>query len=127
MDFQAGLRSRLLAANAAPRVDWMTRPQNSALPAITLQVISDPRETILKGFVGARATRVQCDCWATTYAAALVIARAAIAALKDPVTVSGKKFGNAQVDSQRDLGESVADGSFIHRQSVDFIIWHVGD
>lgn len=132
MDFQSGVRARLLTNNTVSgivgtRVDWMTRPQKAALPAISLQTISDPRTGHLKGFDGARATRVQCDCWAATYAAALALARAAIAALQPPATISGKKFGNAQVDAQRDLGEAVADGSFIHRQSIDFIIWHVGD
>jgi hypothetical protein len=132
MDFQTGVRSRLLAngdvaAIVGTRIDWVERPQNSALPAISLQTISDPRPLHLKGMDRARSTRVQCDCWAETYAAALALARAAIAALSSPATISGKKFGHAQVDAQRDLGETVGDGSFIHRQSVDFIIWHVGD
>lgn len=132
MDFQSGVRARLLANNTVSgivgaRVDWMTRPQKAALPAISLQTISDARPDHLKGFDGARETRVQCDCWAATYAAALALARAAIATLQPPKTISGKKFGNARVDAQRDLGENIADGSFIHRQSVDFIIWHVGD
>lgn len=132
MDFQTGVRARLLAnstvsAIVGTRVDWMARPQNAALPAISLQTVSDSRPDHLKGFDGARETRVQCDCWAATYAAALALARAVIAALQPPTTITGKRFGNARVDAQRDLGENIADGSFIHRQSVDFIIWHVGD
>lgn len=132
MDFQSGVRARLLADSTVSgivgtRIDWVNRPQKAALPAISLQTVSDPRSEHLKGFDGARETRVQCDCWAATYSAALALARAAIAALKSPATISGKKFGNARVDAQRDLGENVADGNFIHRQSVDFIIWHVGD
>lgn len=132
MDFQTGVRARLLAdatvaAIIGARVDWVERPQKSALPAISLQTISDPRPLHLKGMDGARSTRVQCDCWAATYAAALALARAVIAALSPPATISGKKFGHAQVDSQRDLGEALADGSFVHRQSVDFLVWHVGD
>lgn len=132
MDFQGGIRARLLAAApvaaiVGTRVDWMTRPQKSALPAITLQTVSDSRPEHLKGIDGARSTRVQVDCWAATYGAALTLARAVIAALQEPATISGKKFGNARVDSQRDLGENLADNSFIHRQSVDLVIWHVGD
>lgn len=132
MDFQGGIRARLLAAApvaaiVGTRVDWMTRPQKSALPAITLQTVSDSRPEHLKGADGARATRVQVDCWTATYAAGLTLARAVIAALQEPVTISGKRFGNARVDGQRDLGENLADNSFIHRQSVDLVIWHVGD
>lgn len=132
MDFQTGVRARLLAddavaAVAATRIYWVERPQKSALPAITLQTVSDPRPDHLKGPDGARGTRIQCDCWAESYASALSLARAVIAALQSPATIEDKKFGNARVEGQRDLGESVTDGTFIHRQSVDLIIWHVGD
>lgn len=127
-DFQAGVRSRLIVAATAAgsRIYWVERPQTSALSAVTLQIISDGRPQHLKGLDGARGTRVQVDCWASTYAAALALARACIAALQPPATVSGKRFGNAQVDGQRDLGEDV-NGTFVHRQSIDLIIWHVGD
>jgi hypothetical protein len=132
MDFQSGLRARLIAdsavtAIAAARVSWVERPQKGAMPAVTLQVITDPRTQHMKGFDGARATGVQADCWAKTYLEALALARALIAAVKAPASISGKMFGNAQVTGQRDGGESVGDGSFIHRQSVDLTIWHVGD
>ncbi|AMK19333.1 tail completion protein gp17 [Sphingobium sp. MI1205] len=132
MDFHAGLRARLLAdsgvaAIVGTRVSWLERPQGAALPAITLQVISDPRPQHLKGLDGARGTRVQLDCWAASFAQALALARAAIATLQPPTTIEGKKFGNARIDGQRDLGETAAGGAFVHRQSVDLFIWHVGD
>ena len=132
MDFQTAVRARLIADDAvaaivATRVYWVERAKGSALPAITLQVISDPRPAHLKGLDGARGTRVQLDSWALSYGAALTLARAAIAALIEPATESGKRFGNARVDGQRDLSETVADGTLVHRQSVDLIIWHVGD
>jgi hypothetical protein len=131
MDLQAGIRARLLAdggvsAAVGTRVYWVQRPQLSATPAIVLQVISDPRPDNLKGFDGAREARVQLDVWAATYAAALDIARDAVAALAEPATVSGKVFGATRVDGQRDLGEDV-NGTFVHRQSVDLLVWHVGD
>lgn len=132
MDFQVGVLTRLLTAPAVSgfvgsRINWVTRPQKEALPAVSLQVISDPRPEHLKGFDGARETRVQCDCWAASYSGALGLARACIAALREPATVQDKKFGHARVEGQRDLGETVADGTFVHRQAVDLIIWHVGD
>lgn len=131
MDMQGGLRARLLAstevtAAVGSRVYWVQRPQGSLPPAVTLQTVSDPRPEHLKGPDGARETRVQMDCWATTYAAALSLARTCIAALSGPATINGKRFGNTRVDGQRDLGEDV-NGTFLHRQSVDLLIWHVGD
>lgn len=132
MDFELGVRRRLVtdpavSAIIAARVYPLERPQNSKGPAITYQVISDPRSDHLKGPDGARPTRVQLDCWADTYAVAKALVRAAIAALRFPATVQGKRFGHARVEGPRDLRETVAGGKTIHRQSVDLIIWHVGD
>jgi hypothetical protein len=130
-DMQAAMRTRLIndatvAGFVGTKVTWVDRPQMSALPAIVLQTISDPRPAHLKGFDGARMTRVQLDVFASKYGTALSIARASIAALKDPATVSGKEFGPTLVDGQRDLSEEVS-GTLVHRQSVDLLVWHEGD
>ncbi|ATP20809.1 tail completion protein gp17 [Sphingobium yanoikuyae] len=139
MNFQEGVTSRLLASAPVTnivnrRINWGQRPQGEPFPGLTLQVVSDPRPAHLKGYDGARYTRLQADCWAETLVQALALAAAVIATLKEPVTVGDKKFGNALVDGQRDLGETVgggtgsqSSGTFIHRQSVDLLIWHVGD
>lgn len=132
MDFQAGVRARLLTYYdvqqiVGSRVTWLERPQLAGLPAITLQVISDPRPLNLKGFDDARSTDIQADCWGRTYKEAVILARAVIACLAPPAVIEGKKFGNAQVSGPRDLGETVPDGSFVHRQSLDLTIRHVGD
>lgn len=139
MNFREAVTYRLLhdaavTAIAQARVNWMVRPQSEALPAVTLQVVSDPRTSHLKGEDDARFTRLQADCWAETYLGAVDLAFAVIRAMEQPATVQGKRFGQAQVEGPRDLGETVgsggdaqSSGTFIHRQSVDFIIWHVGD
>lgn len=139
MNFHEGVTKRLLdsadvGAIADNRVNWGLRPQGEPLPAVTLQVVSDPRTVHLKGRDSGRYTRLQADCWSETLIQALALAAAVIATLEPPATVSGKKFGNALIDGQRDLGENVGSGSdaqssgkFIHRQSVDLLIWHVGD
>jgi Protein of unknown function (DUF3168) len=131
MDLQTGTRARLLAdATVAGlvgnRVYWGERPQGSAYPAILLRTISDPRPAHLKDYENTRSTLVQMDVFATTYAAALSIAKAAIAALKVPATISGKVFGPTFVDGQRDTVEASGTTN-IHRQSVDLNIWHVGE
>ncbi len=131
MDMQSGVRARLLANSTVvglvgTRIDWGQRPQGAPYPSIVLQTISDPRPAHLKDYEEARSTLVQMDVYATTYAAALSIARAAIAVLKVPTTISGKVFGPAFVDGQRDTVEPSGTTN-IHRQSVDFNIWHKGN
>lgn len=131
MDFNQGVRARLLANGlvsgaVGTRIDWGQRPQGAPYPSIVLQTISDARPAHLKDYEATRSTLIQLDVYATTYAAALSIARAAIAVLKVPTTISGKVFGPAFVDSQRDSVEPSGTTN-IHRQSVDFNIWHSGD
>lgn len=127
-DMQTALRSRLLAAApvaalVGQRVTWVSRPQGSALPAISLLVIAGERPQHLKGFDALRATTVQVDCWASAYGQARALVEAAIAAVVQPGTYYGVRFGRAGVSEPRDLGETTSDG-FIHRQSVDLTIWH---
>lgn len=131
MNFHTGVRARLLAdatvaAGVATRIDWGQRPQGAAYPSIVLQTVSDPRTAHLKDYDETRVTLIQLDVYATTYAAALSIARNAIEVLKVPATISGKVFGPAFVVSQRDTVETSGTTN-IHRQSVDFSIWHTGE
>lgn len=131
MDMQQGLRKRLiddtaLAAEVGTRVDWGKRPQGSSLPAVTLVVINDGRPVHLKGQMSTRSTNVQVDVYAETYQKALSIARMVIDALRIPMTVSGKTFGAIFVDSQRETTEALGTMQ-VHRQSIDFTVWHKGD
>jgi hypothetical protein len=128
MDYQSALRARLIAAapvNAlvAGRVYWVDRPQASTLPAVTLQVISDERPQTHDGFTTSRATTVQVDCWGRTYSEKVAVAEAVINALVPAETSNGVRFLRSFVDSVRDLGERV-ETQFIHRTSVDLIVWH---
>jgi hypothetical protein len=124
---QGALRARLLAASpvttlVGQRVYWVDRPQAAALPAIVLQVISDPRPQHLKGFDDLRETRVQLDVFGTSYASVLAITEAALAALVPENTGNGIIFNRALVDGARDLGERT-ETQFIHRRSTDLLIW----
>lgn len=121
MDMQGALRARLTGL-AGGRVYWVDRPQTSALPAITLQVASDPMPQHLKGFDELRRTLVQIDCWADTYAAAKTLKDQVIAALVPENTANGIRFDRAIVESVRDLGERSGE-KFIHRQSIDLGVW----
>lgn len=124
MDMQGALRARITGASttAGTRVYWVDRPQTAALPAVTLQTISDPRPQHLKGFDPLRETRVQVDCWADTYAVAKTLMEAVLVAVVPENTANGIRFDRALVDSTNDGGERAGD-KFVHRQSADLIFW----
>ncbi len=123
MDFEGALRSRL--TSAAPvtalvgqRVYWIERPQSSALPGITLQMVDDERGQHFGGFHSLQRAVVQVDVWASSYASGKAIKEAIIAALVPEVTANGVKFQRAFV-AARDLSERT-ETQFIHRPSMDF-------
>lgn len=124
MDMQGALRARITGASttAGTRVYWVDRPQAAALPAVTLQIISDLRPQHLKGFRSIRDTRVQIDCWAATYAAVTALKEAVLAAVVPENTANGIRFDRAIIDGERDLGERT-ETQFIHRASVDLVVW----
>lgn len=123
MDFEGALRARLLAAApitalVAQRAYWVDRPQASALPAITLQVINEPREQHFGGFESLQRMLVQVDGWATSYGQGLALKEAIIAALVPAETSNGIIFTRAFVTA-RDLSERT-ETAFIFRPSMDF-------
>lgn len=125
MDMEAALRARLIgdtavAALVGSRVSWVQRPQAADYPAITLQMIDDPREQHLKGVQTLQKALVQIDVWATTHKQGWTIKEAVIAALLPEATQSGVKFWRSFVTS-RDLSEQGAT-RFIFRPSLDFTI-----
>ena len=118
-----------VTALVGQRVYWVDRPQAAALPAIVLQTISDPRPQHLKGFDALRETRVQLDVFAANQPGGLNgydltrrITEAAIAALVPENSGNGIIFNRALVDGARDLGERT-ETQFIHRHSIDLLIW----
>lgn len=128
MDWQGALRKRLVTDNGVnalvvQRVYWMDRPQASALPAITLQTVSELRPQHMKGFDGLDFSRVQIDCWAATYAKAQEVKESVIAAVAGEYTGDGIHFERAFIDGIRDLGERT-ETAFIHRTSLDMIFHH---
>lgn len=124
MDMQGALRARVTGASttAGQRVYWVDRPQAASLPAVTLQIISDFRPQHLKGFNPLRDTRVQIDCWAATYAQVTALKEAVLAAVVPENTSNGIRFDRAIIDGERDLGERT-ETQFIHRASVDLVVW----
>lgn len=129
MSMETALRSRLLndatvAGITGTRVDWTERPQMTALPAVTLQVISDPRPQTFSGFTGFRETRVQIDCWGLTRGAVVALREAVIAAVAPAGTFYSVNFGRSFFPTGGiDRGENTETG-FVHRDSIDALVWH---
>ena len=127
-DFATALRARLIAdadvtAVVGTKVYWGVVPQATALPYIRLQTISDPRDEHLKGYDGARVTRVQADCFAASYGTARGLAEDVIIAVALPETSGGVQFGRVKAEGPRDLGEDTANG-YVHRASLDLLVEH---
>lgn len=123
MDMEGAMRARLLAAAplqqlTSGRVFWVERPQRSALPAITLQHVTDERTQSYDAMDGLQPAYVQLDVWAATYAEGKALKEAAIAALTPAATVEGVEFSRAFVTA-RDLTER-DETATIFRPSLDF-------
>lgn len=124
MTMQADLRSRLLGqTGAGNRVTWLDRPQGSALPAITLQTITEERAQNLRGFEGLQMARVQLDVWGKSYAEAQTVSDAAIAAVVPAATQGGTTFSRTMIENLRD-GQESAETQIFYRKSMDLIIHH---
>lgn len=127
-DFATALRARLIAdADVSPlvgtKIYWGIVPQSAALPYVRLQTVSDVRPQHLGGYQGARVTRVQADCFSSSYGGARAIAEEVIAAVATPVTTGGVQFGRVKAEGPRDLGEDTAAG-YVHRASLDLLVEH---
>lgn len=115
-----------LAALVGTRITWLTRPQGSALPAVTLQVVSAGRGYTMQGREGLVGRLVQMDCWATSYASMKATERALVAALDGLKT---DPFQGAFIESDgesHEAGDAAdAQGSTDYfRARLDVRVWH---
>lgn len=119
------LAAPTVAAAVASKIKWGFVPQSTALPYVRLQVISDPRPIHLKGYLVARETRVQADCFGATAAEADAAALAIIATMLPPTPHAATgHFGRTKAIGPEDLGEDVEGKGFIHRAKVDLLVRH---
>lgn len=122
---QSALRSRLKAdatvsGLVGTRVDWGLRPQAKTLPAITLTLVSSPRDYTMAGAQVTQFYRVQVDCWALTYKESNDL-RAAVIACLEPGSGS---FQSSFVTRSQDMPERTEEGE-IHRASLDFKVTYI--
>lgn len=121
--FGIALKARIVAAGVS-EVHWTRVPQGKALPYVRLQIVSDPRPQHLEGYDGSRTSRIQVDCFAASWGQSHDIAETIIAAVAQPATVGGIKFGRTKAEGPRDLGEDVQGVGFVHRLSMDLLAEH---
>jgi hypothetical protein len=125
MDMEGALRARLIAAGttAGSRVYWDERPQASALPDVTLLVAPSNRDQHFDGFQATRATEIQIDVRAATFAQKKALKEQVIAAVTPAVVSNGIKFGRATDVRERTLNERT-ETQFIFRDVVELTLWH---
>lgn len=108
------------------RVFPVSRPQGTALPAITVFRVDGAPLQADEGPVGLEPVRMQIDCWAKTYSDAKTAARAVIAALNGFDGIMGAStVPLIELDAERDMpregGTNAAE--YLFRVSLDFQVW----
>lgn len=123
-DFATALRARLIAdsevAAVTTKVHWGIVPQNTTLPYIRLNIISDPRPENLQGYDSTRLTRAQASCFASTYAAARQLALK----VKNAVAVPAGNFGRIHAEGPVDEQGAESPAGYIHHARVDLRAEH---
>lgn len=127
MDMRGALRKRVLdvplvETKVAKRVTWLTRPQASDLPAITLQLITGDRPQHLKDFE-RQAARVQLDSWATTTQEAADLMAACVAGLAPGGTFEGVQFSRMFFEGEIDFVDRLGSAD-IYRVKIDLLFQH---
>jgi hypothetical protein len=120
------LASGTLAALVGTRITWLDRPQGAALPAIVLQQVSDVPDYHMGGAQGFRHSRIQCDCWALTYASVTAVEKALHTLLSGYRGIVGQtNFQAIFIENTRESREAgTNDADRFYRSSVDLIIHH---
>lgn len=116
------LLTDLLASVAGGKRYWLRAPQGTKPPYVVMQRISGIRDYHMQGASGLVTSRVQIDCYATTYAGVKATARSVVNAL------SGRRVGIIQgifIDSERDLPAADAgEVTNLFRTSIDIMVHH---
>jgi hypothetical protein len=128
--FEEDLRAKIaddpavaeIAARAS--IAWGDRPQASALPGITLDLIFDARPQHMTGFQELRGTQVQVDCWSLDRLEARNLKEAVIAAVATVATVGDTRFGRSFVDRSTSGWERTDASAIVYRERIDFTVWH---
>lgn len=117
-------RDAAVSAIAAARIYPLRAPDRVARPYLTYQRISANRWRSFGGPAGMAQPRIQVDAYATDYAAAKVLAKAARLALDGYRGVAGGvRVGGITLETDQDLYEDDVDPK-LYRVRMDFIVTH---
>jgi hypothetical protein len=123
---EAALIAKLLAASGvtalvSTRINWLRRPQGDGLPCIVLHRIDGTPDVHHGGYSGLVQSRVQVDCWASTYGAAKAIARAVQTAVTAQTFTQGAvRFDCILIVDERDA--TFDETTPLFRTSLDLMV-----
>ena len=107
------------------RVNWNRIAPPAAPPYVILRRISGVRDYKLSGATGLVESRVQVDCYGSTYASAKAVARAVEAVLSGYRGTQGATtFDGIFLSAERDLIDDDESPADLHGVSLDFMVWH---
>lgn len=119
---ETSITNLLATRKSRAAIDWIERGEE--LPCITLQDVTTGRLYAHDGATSLANPTVQIDCWAQTYGAAKLIARAVIGEMETAETISGIQFDESFLVSERAMNpEDLGGGIKVFRQSLDFSVW----
>lgn len=127
---EASLIGLLLAtsgvtAAVSTRINWNRIEPPAVTPYVILQRISGVRDYKMSGATGLTESRVQIDCYGSTYASAKGAAQAIEAALSGYKGASGTTtFDGIFLTAERDLVDEDEGPADLHGISMDFMLWH---
>lgn len=114
-----------LTALVGQRISWVTRPQASQLPSVSLQKISGNPIYVDEGESGLSRTRIQIDAWGADFDSADQVAQQIHIRLSGAAfTRDGVTFRLSHKDNERDNVEQGAGGEVFYVVRQDFfILW----
>lgn len=114
-----------VTAVVSTRINWNKSASPAVPPYVILRKVSGARDYRMSGATGLTETRMQADCYGTTYASAKAAARAIEAALSGYRGASGTTtFDGIFLIDERDLIDDDESPADLHGVSLDFMIWH---
>ena len=111
-----------------PLINWLTRPDGTGMPAITLETVSTTPQYDQQGHGGFEPTRVQFDIWSGAYGQGREVYKV-LRAFLDPEQYTPRiqdetHFDRFILDGDRDLPAADLPSGRVYHIAVDFIIWH---
>ena len=124
------LNSVSITSLVGDRIYWTQLPQGEERPYLLLSVVSSIPNVVFEGANGLVQSRVQFDCWGSTFYQAKDLARAIDTLLngKRHITsgTGAVAFEGFFLEAERDGHSDVDAPDDLFRTSLDFLIWHKG-